>query len=73
MAPFCDGFNCLKVTVPVEGDSLIFTTKSPGVESTLEPPSGFEPYSLAKHKKVNSLPIFDAVKSFYLLRTKYDF
>ena len=48
------GFNCLKATEPLQGDSLLFTTKSPGVpgthivdfrrmkaESTLEPPSGF--------------------------------
>ena len=25
------GFNYLKVTVPIQGDSLPFTTKSPGV------------------------------------------
>ena len=28
------GFNYLKVTVPLQGDSLPFTTKSPGVPGT---------------------------------------
>ena len=28
------GLNCLKVTVPLQGDSLLFTTRSPGVPST---------------------------------------
>ena len=49
-------FNCLKATEPLWGDSLLFTTKSPGVPGThlidlgmmkgelnLEPPDGFEP------------------------------
>ena len=49
------GFNCLKATEPLWGDSLLFTAKSPEIlvfflwnseewnaESTLEPPSGFE-------------------------------
>ena len=31
---FMDGFNCLKVTEPLRGDSLFFTTKSPGVPGT---------------------------------------
>ena len=35
MAPFLwMGFNCLKATEPLRGDSLLFTTKSPGVPST---------------------------------------
>ena len=35
MAPFLRmGFNCLKATEPLQGDSLYFTTKSPGVPST---------------------------------------
>ena len=46
------GFNCLKATEPLRGDSLLFTIKFavvPGTqmirkaELTLEPPSGFEP------------------------------
>ena len=49
------GFNFLKALEPLRGDSLLFTTKSqevPGtrlidigriLESTMEPPSGFEP------------------------------
>ena len=28
------GFNCPKVTVPLQGDNLLFTTKSPGVLGT---------------------------------------
>ena len=28
------GFNCLKVTVPLKGDCLLFTTKSPEVPGT---------------------------------------
>ena len=28
------GFNCLKATKPLRGDSLLFTTKFPGVPST---------------------------------------
>ena len=49
-------FNCLKATEPLWGDSLLFTTKSPGVSGThfidgvrmkgwvdLESPSGFKP------------------------------
>ena len=28
------GFNCLKATEPLQGDSLIFTTKSPEVPAT---------------------------------------
>ena len=28
------GFNCLKVTVPLQGDCLLFTTKSPEVPGT---------------------------------------
>ena len=33
--PFlCMGFNCLKVTVPLQGDSLLFTAKFPGVPGT---------------------------------------
>ena len=28
------GFNCLKHTKPLEGDSLLFTTQSPGVPGT---------------------------------------
>ena len=48
-------FNCLKGADPLQGDSLLFTTKSSGVpgthfidlrkmktESTLEPPSGID-------------------------------
>ena len=48
------GFNCLEATELLKGDSLLFTTQSPGVTGTnlidlermwftLEPPSGFEP------------------------------
>ena len=29
-----DGLNCLKATEPLQGDSLLFTTKSPGVSGT---------------------------------------
>ena len=50
------GFNCLSATEPLRGNSLFFTTRSPGVpgihfidlgrmkgsELTLEPPSGFD-------------------------------
>ena len=44
-------FNCLKATVPLRRDSLLCTTKSPGVPSThlidlgrmKGRPSGFEP------------------------------
>ena len=48
------GFNCLKATKPLQGDSFLFTIQFPGValnwstlegrkaELTLEPPSGFE-------------------------------
>ena len=28
------GFNCLKATEPLQGDSLLFTTQSPGVPGT---------------------------------------
>ena len=31
--PFME-FNCLKVTVPLQGDNLLFATKSPGVPGT---------------------------------------
>ena len=55
------GFNCPKATEPLPGDSLIFTTKSPGdpgthlidlgrmkkAELTLKPPSCFDPGTLA--------------------------
>ena len=34
MAPFMDGVNCLKATEPLQGDSLLFTTQSPGVPVT---------------------------------------
>ena len=34
MAPFMTGFNCLKATGPLRGDSLLFTTISPGVPGT---------------------------------------
>ena len=51
------GFNCLKATEQLRGDSLLSTTKFPeipgthftdirrmkGAESNLEPPRGFEP------------------------------
>ena len=57
------GFICLKATEPLRGDSLLFTTKSPGVmsirlidlgnaESTLESPSGFEPVLMRSFKKI---------------------
>ena len=34
MTPFWMGFNRVKVTAPPQGDSLLFTTKSPGVPGT---------------------------------------
>ena len=35
MAPFYGwGFNCLKATEPLQGDSLLLTTQSPGVPGT---------------------------------------
>ena len=34
MAPFWMGFNCLKATVPLRRDTLLFTTTSPGVPGT---------------------------------------
>ena len=37
MAPFyvlCMGFNCLKAAEPLQGDSLLFTIKLPGVPGT---------------------------------------
>ena len=42
------GFNCLKATEPLQGDSLLFiiqfsTLKGWKDELALEPPSGFEP------------------------------
>ena len=57
------GFICLKATEPLRGDSLLFTTKSPGVmsirlidlgnaESTLGSPSGFEPVLMRSFKKI---------------------
>ena len=39
-------FNCLNSTEPLQGDSLSFSTQSPGVSGTklnLEPPTGFQP------------------------------
>ena len=49
------GFKCLKATEPIQGGSLLFTTKFPKIpgthfidlgrikaESTLKPPSGLE-------------------------------
>ena len=38
---FWMGFNCPKATEPIQGDSLIFTTKFPGVPGTLIPWSIF--------------------------------
>ena len=45
-----DGFSCFKTTKPLQGNSSLFTTKSPLIllterwkgELTLEPPGGFE-------------------------------
>ena len=34
MAPLWMGFNCLKATEPLRGDSLLFTAKPPGGPST---------------------------------------
>ena len=54
-----DGFNCLKSSEQLQGGSLLFTTKFPEIpviilstlegwktESTLEPPGGFERWTL---------------------------
>ena len=40
-----DVVNCHKATEPLEGDSLLFTTQSPGASGTqlIEPSSSFEP------------------------------
>ena len=35
------GFNCLKATKPLQEDTLLFTTQSPGVPGTHS--SGFKP------------------------------
>ena len=56
MTPFMMGFNCLKNTELLRGDSSLFTLRSPGVpgthfinlermktESTLEPLTSFQP------------------------------
>ena len=45
------GFHCLKATEPLQRDSLLFNTRSPGLSGThlvdlrtdLEPPNGFKP------------------------------
>ena len=79
------GFNCLIVTVPLQGDSFLFST-SPWVSCThlidhgrikcwvdLKSTKWFWTLQTNQHKKVILCQFLMPVKSFYLLRTNYDF